>query len=70
MARYAIATVPLNSLSDRRKVIFCQSVGSTNGYGAGKGVELSDLQRMIQEALKVAKEVVEAADNEVEGFLK
>jgi hypothetical protein len=64
--RYAIATVPLNSLSDRRKVVFCTSVGLTEGYAAGRGVELSQLQKMIHAASLVAKQVVEGGDAEVE----
>jgi len=64
--RYAIATVPLNSVSDKRKVVFCESVGLTEGYGAGRGIEASELQRMIKAAMRVAIDITDAANAEVE----
>jgi hypothetical protein len=64
--RYAIATVPLNSVSEKRKVVFCESVGLTEGYSAGRGIQLDDLQGIINLAMKVGSEVVESGDAEVE----
>ena len=64
--RYAIATVPLNSVSEKQKVVFCESVASSDGYGAGRGIELSELQRMITAAMKMSKEVIEAGNNQIE----
>lgn len=68
--RYAIATVPLNSMSEKRKVVFCESVGLTEGYSAGRGIELDELQRIINLAMKVGKEVVDAGNAQVEQLLK
>lgn len=69
--RYAIATLPLNSISEKRKVVFCESVGLTDGYAAsGRGIESSELQRMITEAAKVGKELIDAGDAEVERISK
>ena len=68
--RYAIATAPLNSVSEKRKVVFCESVGLTEGYSAGRGIELDELQRIINLAMKVGKEVVDAGDAQVEQLLK
>jgi hypothetical protein len=68
--RYAIATVPLNSVSEKRKVVLCESVGLTEGYSAGRGVELDELQRIINLAMKVGKEVVDAGDAQVEQLQK
>jgi exosome complex RNA-binding protein Rrp42 (RNase PH superfamily) len=64
--RYAIATVPLNSVSTKRKVVFCQSVGTVDGYGAGRGIERGELTRMVRAVMDVCEDVVEAADKEVE----
>jgi exosome complex RNA-binding protein Rrp42 (RNase PH superfamily) len=65
--RYAIATLPLNSISEKQKVVFCESVGLTEGYAAaGRGIESSELQKMIIEAMKVGKEIIDAGDAEVE----
>ena len=68
--RYAVASVPLNSVSEKRKVVFCESVGLTEGYSAGRGIELDELQRIITLAMKVGKEVVDAGDAQVEQLLK
>lgn len=68
--RYAIASVPLNSVTDKRKVVFCESVGLSEGYGAGRGIELSEIQGLISTAVEVAKEFIEAVDTEVERILK
>ena len=68
--RYAIATVPLNSVSEKRKVVFCESVGLTEGYSAGRGIELNELQRIINLAMKMGKEVVDEGDAQVEQLLK
>ena len=64
--RYAVATVPLNSASDRWKVVFCQSVGSSDGYSAGKGIAVSELQKIVKAAVNVGKEIIQAGDAEVE----
>ena len=64
--RYAIATVPLNSVSDRWKLVFCQSVGLADGYSAGRGIEVSQLPKIIKAAVNVGKEIIEAGDAEVE----
>jgi hypothetical protein len=64
--RYAIATVPLNSVSDKWKVVFCQSVGLADGYCAGRGIQPSELQRIVKLAVDVGKEIVHAADIQVE----
>ena len=64
--RYAIASVPLNSLLEKRKVVFSESVGLMEGYSTGRGIELDELQNVINIAMIVGKEVVEAADIEVE----
>jgi hypothetical protein len=58
--------VPLNSVSVRRKVVFCESVGSTDGYSAGRGVEGTELQRMIRAAMEMGEQVTEAANAEIE----
>jgi exosome complex RNA-binding protein Rrp42 (RNase PH superfamily) len=64
--RYAVATVPLNSVSERRKVVFCESVGLTEGYAAGRGLVPSELKRMVRAAMEVGEQVIEASDAEVE----
>ena len=68
--RYAIATVPLNSVTDKRKMVFCESVGLTEGFGAGRGIKLSEIQGLITAAVEVAKEIIEAVDTEVERIHK
>ena len=69
-SRYAIATVPLNSVSEKRKVVFCESVGLREGYSAGRGIGLDELQRIINLAMKMGEEVVDAGDAQVEQLLK
>ena len=64
--RYSVATVPLNSVSKKRKVVLCESVGLTEGYAAGRGVDPEKLQKMVQMAVQVGREVMEMADTEVE----
>ena len=68
--RYAIATVPLNSVSDQWKLVFCESLGVNEGYSAGRGIDPSELQRVISAAVKVSKEFMEAADAEVQRIRK
>jgi hypothetical protein len=69
-ARYAIASAPLNSVSERRKVVLCESVGSAEGYSAGRGINLVEFQKMVQMALQVGKEIMESGDTEVERLQK
>jgi len=64
--RYAIASVPLNSLSENQKLVFCESVGRAEGYSAARGISAGDLGRMVKTAMEVRKGIVEAADAEVE----
>ena len=60
-----MASAPLNSVSDRRKVVFCESVGMAEGYSAGRGIKLEEFTRMVQMALQVGKEITESGDAEV-----
>jgi hypothetical protein len=64
--QYAIATIPLNSVSEKRKVVFCESVGLIEGYSAGRGMQLDGLQEIINLAMRVGSELVESGDAEVE----
>lgn len=64
--RYSVATVPLNSVSEKQKVVFCESVGLAEGHAAGRGVEPEKLQKMVQMAMQVGREVMEIANTEVE----
>lgn len=65
-----MASAPLNSVSDRRKVVFCESVGLAEGYSAGRGVKLEEFTKMVQLALQVGKEIMESGDAEVERIQK
>ena len=69
-ARYAVASAPLNSVSERRKVVFCESVGLAEGYSAARGIKLVEFQKMVQMALQVGKEIMESGDIEVERLQK
>lgn len=64
--RYAIASVPLNSLSENRNLVFCESVGRADGYGAARGISAGDLGRVVKVAMEVGRGMIEAADAEVE----
>jgi len=68
--RYAIATVPLNSVSSKRKLVFCESVGEIHGYAAGRGIDVEQLQAVILATMDVGREIVEAADTETERLWK
>ena len=50
--------------------MFCESVGLTEGYSAGRGIQPEELQRILTIAMEVGKEVVDAADAEVERISK
>jgi hypothetical protein len=63
--RYAIASVLLNPLSTTQKLVFCESVGRGEGYGAGRGIQPGELGRVVTLAMDVGKEIVEASDEEV-----
>jgi hypothetical protein len=54
----------MNSLAGRRKVVFCEAVGEGTG-----GVKLGVLEGMVKVAGKVAGEVVDMADREVDRLL-
>jgi hypothetical protein len=47
-------------------VVFCESVGLAEGYSAGRGLEPTKLQKMVQIAMQVGREVTDAGDAEVE----
>lgn len=62
---YAIASVPLNSMTDKRKIVFCEAMGGSEVYGAGRGIDSSELQRVMKVAIQIGREFVETADAEV-----
>ena len=66
--RYAIATVSLNSVSDRRKLVFFESVGAIDGYATGRGINPDELQRMVRLAMKLSTELIDATDKQVESI--
>ena len=47
-------------------MVFCESVGLAEGYAAGRGLEPAKLQKMVQIAMQVGREVTDAGDAEVE----
>ena len=64
--RYAIASVPVNSLSEKQKLVFCESVGRAEGYAAARGISAEELGRVVKAAMEVGRGIIEAADAEVE----
>jgi hypothetical protein len=51
-------------------VVFCESVGRGEGYGAGRGVQPGELGRVVTMAMEVGREIVEASDEEVQRIQK
>jgi hypothetical protein len=68
--RYAIASVPLNSLSAKQRLIFCESVGKGEGYASSCGISTEELERVVKMAMEVVKDIVNAANMQVEELLQ
>jgi len=51
--------------------VFCESVGEADGYaGAGRGIRVEEVQTVVLAAMAVGREIVEAADTQVERLQK
>ena len=51
--------------------MFCESVGDADGYAAaGRGIRVNEVQAIVLAAMAVGKEIVEAADTQVERLRK
>ena len=50
--------------------MFCESVGESHGYAAGRGIQVEELQAVVVAVVGVGKEIVEAADTEIERLQK
>ena len=57
-------------MSSKRKVVFCESVGESHGYAAGRGIQVEELQAVVLAVVGVEKEIAEAADTEIERLQK
>lgn len=52
-------------MTDKRKIVLCEAMGGSEVYGAGRGIDSSELQRVMKVAIQIGREFVETADAEV-----
>ena len=49
--------------------MFCESVGESDGYvAAGRGIRVEEIQAAVSAAMTVGKDLVEAADMQIQSL--